>query len=276
MANPKSVGLGSLMRRGTVTELLFLFECTVSEPSQLRPIADRLGLTVQAASHSFRRLAERGLVEFREGRYRATVKGVAWLHDALGQLEEDLGERVERLHVVRSCRAVALEKLSAGDPVSLVLSDGILGARRGTGGASRGRAKSAAHRGALVEVERLEGILPLSRGRVEVLTVPPDRLGDRRLLADLRRRARGSGGLLAAPSLEAFHLLSRATDRPVLRFGVGAACGEAARVGVDSLVVLLEEELPRFLEQFTGPEPPLLSVTQWDGERLGRRRRGKG
>ncbi|MGB6443136.1 MAG: hypothetical protein WBF81_07555, partial [Thermoplasmata archaeon] len=60
---PPSDGLAGLRRGGAVTELLFLYECTTLEPTQLRPIADRLGLTVQAASHSFRSLARRGLVE---------------------------------------------------------------------------------------------------------------------------------------------------------------------------------------------------------------------
>lgn len=265
------------MRRGTVTELLFLFECTAAEPSQLRPIAEELGLTVQAASHSFRRLAERGLAEFRDGRYRATVKGVAWLHEAFGQLQEDLGKRTDRLHVIRSCRAVAVEELARGDPVSLELKEGMLRARKGADGPSRGRARAAAARGALVEVEELEGIVPLPRGKVQVLTVDVHRLEEAHVAADLRRRTRASGGLLAAPSLEMFHLLSRVSSRPVLRFGVGPALSEAARLGVDSTVVLLEEELPRFLEQFTGPDPPALAVSRLgDGGRKapahGRRR----
>lgn len=275
MGTPRPVGLASLMRRGTVTELLFLFECTVAEPAQLRPIADRLGLTVQAASHSFRRLAERGLVEFRDGRYRASVKGVAWLHEALGQLSDDLGARVDRLHVIRSCRAVALQDLARGDAVSLVFSNGVLGARRGAVGASRGRVETGGRTGSLVVVAELEGILPLPRGRVEVLTLDPTRLDDSRILAEVRRRAERSTGLLAAPSLEAFHLVSRATRRPVLRYGVGPASAEAARVGVPTTVVLLEDELPRFLEQFSGPDPPPLTVSRLgDAREVSRRRSG--
>ncbi|HYK93217.1 MAG TPA: hypothetical protein VEY07_04140 [Thermoplasmata archaeon] len=273
MGGPRTVGLASLMRRGTVTEILFVFECTVAEPAQLRPIAERLGLTVQAASHSFRRLAERGLVEFRDGRYRASVKGVAWLHDALGQLTADLGERVDRLHVIRSCRALALEDLARGDPASLELTNGVLGARRGSAGPSRGRVTTGGRKGSLVEIGELEGILPLPRGRVEVLTVSPRLLDDPRARAELRRRLVGSSGILAAPSLEAFHLASRTTHRPILRFGVGPACSEASRVGVDSTVVLLEPELPRFLEQFVGPDPPPLSVHRLDDARTGGARR---
>src|SRR5579862_5778797 len=114
-----TAGLPDLRRRGAVTELLFLFECVTREPTQLRPIAEELGLTVQAASHSFRQLAARGLAEVREGRYRATVAGVAWLQAALGLLREDVAGRLARLDIVRSTRAIAAARIAAGAVVSL-------------------------------------------------------------------------------------------------------------------------------------------------------------
>ncbi|MCI4336034.1 MAG: hypothetical protein L3K17_02405 [Thermoplasmata archaeon] len=258
-------GLASLRRSGRVTELLFLYECTTQQPTQLRPIAQTLGLTVQAASHSFRRLAERGLAEFRDGQYRPTVKGVAWLHDAFGQLTTDLGTRSGRLHVVQSTRAVALVPVASGDPVVLELRGGVLGARPGSRGASRGRAAETAAAGALVRVVELEGILPIPRGQVHIVTLPSDRLGEPRLLTELRGIAGRASGLLAAPGLETYHLQSQVTRRTVTRFGVGPACWESTRVGVDATVVLLEEELPRFLEQFTAPDPPSLTISRLGG-----------
>src|SRR6202521_4974607 len=124
-------GLADLRRPGTVTELLFLFECLTEEPTQLRPVADRLGLTVQAASHTFRGLVRKGLAEVRSGRYRPTVTGIAWLHGTLGEVSEDLHGRLAQLHVVRSTRAVAGTVIPAGSEVSLGLEDGILTARPG-------------------------------------------------------------------------------------------------------------------------------------------------
>lgn len=264
-------GLASLRRRGRITELLFLYECTTQQPTQLRPIADSLGLTVQAASHSFRRLAARGLAEHRGGQYRPTVRGVAWLHDAFGKLTADLSTRSSRLHVVQSTRAVAAAPLAAGTPVVLELRDGTLYARAGAKGASRGQALAAASAGGLVPVGRLEGIVPVERGQVQLWIIPAGRFEEPALVRELAHRARRTSGLLAAPGLEAFHLLSRATDRPVLRYGVGPACWEATRVGVDASVVLADSELPRFLEQFTAPDPPRLTI-----RRLGERDRPAG
>lgn len=274
-STPAGDGLPSLRRSGRVTELLFLYECTTQLPTQLRPIAQSLGLTVQAASHSFRRLAARGLAEFRGGQYRPTVKGVAWLHDAFGKLTADLSARSSRLHVVQSTRAVAAAPIASGAAVVLELREGTLYARPGKRGASRGEALAPAAAGGLVPVGRLEGIVPVERGRVNLWIIPAGRDDDRSIVRELTARVRESSGLLAAPGLEAFHLLHRATDRPVVRYGVGPASWEATGVGVQTSVVLTESELPRFLEQFTAPDPPSLTISRLGEPRhaAGRRRR---
>jgi len=264
-------GLGGLRRPGAVTELLFLYECLTQEPTQLRPVAERLELTVQAASHTFRGLVRRGLAEVRDGRYRATVSGVAWLHEALGGLSDDLRGRLDRLHVIRSTRAVASRTIEVGEAVVLEVVDGLLRARPGADGASRGRAASAARSGDLVEIVELEGIVPLSRGTVRVITLPEGAVTRPGTVAALRREVgRRPLGLLAAPGLEGYHLLARATGRPILRFGVANACSEASRVGVPSTVVVLDRELPRFLAPFEGADPPPVEVARL---RAGRTRR---
>jgi predicted transcriptional regulator len=261
-----TLGLPELRRRGAVTELLFLFECTTEEPAQLRPIADRLGVTVQAASHLFRQLAHRGLAEVREGRYRATIRGVAWLHRALGGVGEDVAQRLDRLNVIHQTRALALADLAEGTTVSLVLRDGLLSAAPGISGPSRGRVSRSARRGTLVTVDQLEGIVPIAPGHIRIVTLPVARLSDPALGVELRDVLPREGpALLGALGLEAYHLASRATDRPLLRFGVAAAGLEASRVGVDSFLVVLDEELPRLMQSFGDGETPALEVTSLGG-----------
>jgi predicted transcriptional regulator len=255
-------GLAGLRRGGAVTELLFLYECTTLEPTQLRPIAERLGLTVQAASHSYRSLARRGLVEFRDGRYRPTVRGVAWVHGSLGRLGDEVRTRLERLHVVRSCRAIALAAVAPGDVVSLELVDGLLSARPGASGPSRGRVARGGRKGSLVDVSDLEGIVRLQPAPVHVRTVSEEDLLDGRLAERVRRAlSPDPGGLLAAHGLEAYHILRSSTDRLVGRFAVAAEAREASRIGVPSTVFVLEAELPRFLAEFGGTDPPPLDVS---------------
>jgi len=155
-------GLKGLRRSGAVTDLLFLEACAKLEPSQLRPVAEHLGLTVQAVSHVFRSLRQRGWVEYRDGRYRLTLEGVAGLHETLSRLGEDVRDRLAGLHVIRSTRALADGPLVPGDSVALEIRGGLLLARRASGGPSRGRVVRGGPSGSLVEVVELEGIVPIT------------------------------------------------------------------------------------------------------------------
>jgi predicted transcriptional regulator len=262
----RSSGLGLLRRSGAVTELLFLHECATREVSQLRPVAQRLGLTVQAASHIFRQLRRRGLAEVRGDRYRPTVAGLAWLHSAFGSVRDDLDERIQRLHIIRSTRAVARGAIGANSRVVLELRKGVLEARVGVKGPSRGRARTSAGDGELLEVVDLEGIVPLEPAEIRIVTVPDSEALDRRVLSQLRRLARSTpDGLLGAYGIEAYHWLERASSRPVLRYAVAASAIEASRVGVPTTLVVLEGDLPRVLARFDQPQPPPITVRRLRG-----------
>jgi predicted transcriptional regulator len=249
-----------------VTELLFLHECATREVTQLRPVAQRLGLTVQAASHIFRQLRRRGLAESRNDRYRPTVAGIAWLHAAFGSVREDLDERLQRLHIIRSTRAVARGSIRADARVVLEVRGGVLEARVGTRGSSRGRARTAARNGELVDVVDLEGIVALQPAEIEIVTLPDAGALDRRRLGQLRRLVRSSSeSLLAASGIEAYHWLQRATHRPVVRYAVAASAIEASKVGVPTTLVVLESDLPRLLSRFDQPQPPPITVRRLRG-----------
>ena len=267
-----SEGLPGLRRSGTVTELLFLYACATEELSQLRPVAERLGVTVQAVSHSFRGLKERGFVEVRDGRYRPTVEGMAWLHGSLDRLGTDVRTRIDRLQVIRSTRAIAATDLRAGEAVSLELEDGLLTAHRGASGSSRGRVVRTARRGDLVEVGELEGIVPLRPARISVRTIAEADLDDPALGKRVAGALGRTDGLLAAEGLEAFQALRRATDRPVLRFGVAGAVRQASLIGVPSTVLVSERDLPRLVAAIGPTDPPRLDVLPLGRSQLGRRR----
>lgn len=268
-----ATGLGALRRVGTVADLLFLYECTTREVGQLRTVARRLGLTVQAVSHRFRALARRGLVDQRDGRYRPTVAGVAWLHATLDDLEKDLAGRLDRLHIVRTTPALARAPIAAGESVVLSVEDGVLTARPGRAGPSRGVARNGARPDELVDVAELEGIVPLRPGTVRVIVLPSDRVREGSLPRSLAATLRSdSVGLLAAEGLEAYHLVRRAAHgTPVIRFGIAAAVEEATRLGIDCAVVVVDREVPRLLDRFAGPNPPGLEFVSLSGRRRGRR-----
>jgi len=273
-SRPSSSGLGALRRIGAVSDLLFLYECATREVGQLRAIADPLGLTVQAASHTFRGLARRGLVEFRGGRYRPTVDGVAWMHATLGGLEEDLAARLEHLHIIRTTHAVARAPIEKGAPVVLTFEDGALTARPGTSGASRGTARRRARAGELVDVSELAGIVPIRPGAVRVAVLPSEDVHAPALVRSVVAAfPRGRFGLYAAQGLEAVHVLSRAfPGRPIVRFGVASAVDEASRLGIDCALVVVDHELPRFLDELDRPPSLPIEYVSLAG---GARRRGR-
>lgn len=271
------VGLLGLRRSGSVTELLFLYACATAEPTQLRPIADGLGLTVQAVSHVYRGLCRRGLVEIRDGRYRPTIEGVAWLHEGLTAIADDARDRLAHLHVVQSTRAIATTRIAKGSPVSLELVNGLLSARPGRSSPSRGIARAAAAPGGLVEVERLEGIVPIEPARISVRTIRDGDIHDPRILARIRAAIPGPAAFVAAEGLEPFTLVHRAWTGSVTRFGVAAASVDAARVGVPANVFVLERDLPRLLARWTDARTTSVDVRPLGGGRPSpSRRRDRG
>ena len=260
-------GLKGLRRSGTVTDLLFLEACATWEPTQLRPIAETLGLTIQAVSHVFRTLRDRGLVQNRDGRYRLTLEGVARLHEALTSLGEDIRSRLGRLHVIRSTRAIAAGPLSVGDPVALEIRDGLLTARHAAGGASRGRVARGGLAGSLVEVSELEGIVPITPAPVRVTTIPESEVHAAGLSSRLTRELKGRPGPVAVVGLEAYLAVRAAIPLPPIRFAPTAVCREASRIGVPSTLVVLDRDLPRVLGELAGPEPPPVEVLPLAGGR---------
>ncbi len=251
-------GLASLRTHGQATRLLFL-DAIASRPySRLDPLARTLGVTIQAASHVYRQLARQGLVQFVEGVYRPTVAGVAALHDSFSSLRVDIDARLSHLRVIQRCRAVAGATIRPGSPVVLTMENGVLTARPGRGGASRGVAAHPARAGELIDVDRLEGIVPLEPATVLCVVVPTEGFRAARFVRPLKGLLRRrSPRFLGAEGIEAAHLLERSTRRPYTRFGVAAAAHEAAQLGVSSLVVLTDDGLSRFLAHLANERPAL-------------------
>jgi predicted transcriptional regulator len=268
-------GFAGLRRGGAISELLFLYECETEAVYRLQPVADRLGLTVQAVSHLFRQLRGRGLVQFRDGQYRPTIAGSAWLHALLTSIEEETARRRERLDIVRSTRAVAEVDLPADVVVNLELADGILVARPGPGRGSTGRVQHPAKAGALVLVGDLEGIVPIAPALIRIRTVAEAELATSQLPKRVGRVIEQESGLVAAQGLEAYHAARAASDRPVVRFGVAAATREASQLGVSSTVLVLDRDLPRLLAAYSGTHPPPLEVAPLGGAPLASRRTGR-
>ncbi len=208
---------------------------------QQRAIARELGITPQAVSDYIAQLAGEGLliVEGRS-RYRLTAVAVNWVIKTLVDINH-YNNRVQRaINNIAVCAAVAQTDLDANQTVGLKMKEGQLVAFKGESEGATGTTVSAAKKDEDIGITSIKGIIPLSIGRVTIITVPGVENGgsgrvDYRCLAGHL----ASCFPVASLGLEASTALARA-GADFQRFGATEAVIEAARSGLSPLVVCVD------------------------------------
>src|SRR2546423_5944415 len=87
--------------------LLFLYEVTTSHHTRLRTIGERLGMTLQGTSEYAHGLEEDGLLSVVSGEYRATEKGIEFLHDHMQGLRGFVHRAGREMAFVATTAAIA-------------------------------------------------------------------------------------------------------------------------------------------------------------------------
>lgn len=245
--HPGSVDLARLRDRTWMTETAVLFLLHADPTLRLTGVADRLEVTVQAVSNYAKALAADGLLAQDEGSgaYRVTAAGVEALHDRVGEVKRIVDGAYRRLSVVTETTAMAGEAICEGDPVGLVMEDGLLVAYPDRDASSTGTAATSASAGEIVAVSDLDGILDIRPGRIHLVRVPADPaaqdLGASALAEFLDRRGI-TYGRVAGLGTEA-KLLARTLDAPLLEFAPVDAAFEAAQLGLDVLLLSTTDQL---------------------------------
>src|SRR6267143_4683388 len=129
------------------TRVLFLYEVTTSRHTRLRTIAERLGMTVQGASEYAHGLERDGLLSLVNGEYRATKKGVEFLHDRFHELRQFVDRAGREMAFVETTAAMADGSIHRGARVGLFMEDGVLVAHEGRSSPSTGVAVHDASKG---------------------------------------------------------------------------------------------------------------------------------
>ncbi len=230
-----------LRNKNLATRFQILVEVAHSGPNvQQRGIAARVGISPQAVSDYVGQLLAEGLlVSDGRSRYRVTSEGTDWILKVLREIH-DYNRFIEEAVVnISVAAAVAETDLAKGQAVGLVMRDGLLYATAGPGRGARGIVFADAAKGEDVGVARIEGVVPLARGKVTVLGVPTVAKGGSRqvdydrLKAELKP-ARPAG----AVGIEAFVALKHLDVKPQYAYGAVAAAIEAARCGLGFLLVV--------------------------------------
>lgn len=251
------------------TRVLFLYEVTTSHHTRLRTIADRLEMTVQGASEYAHGLERDGLLGFSNGEYRATKKGVKFLHDRFHDLRRFVDRAGKEMAFVETTAAMAGNAIHRTGRVGLFMENGVLMAYAGRLSPSIGIAANDATKGELVAVSELEGIVALYPGRIIVARISSGTgrggspVTGRRVLReahDFVVAALDIGGLAAARELGL---------KPRIEFAVVPAAVEAAERGVNVLLLAPEERAAEAVQAIEAANARLEDKIPYESVALG-------
>ena len=159
------------------TELLVLLEVINDPHVKLKTIAEKLDITVQGASEYLRRMKKEGFIQSIGGEYRATKKGIEFLHSNFSELKEFVDLKIVELNIIDVCAAIAKTQIKEGDEVGLFMENGVLTAYSGRKSKSKGMAISNADVDEDVAIKDLDGMVSLSPGEMHVVKLPSIREG---------------------------------------------------------------------------------------------------
>lgn len=239
----------------SITRFRILVEIAQNQPNiQQRDIAKRLGLSVQAVSDYVRELIAEGWLETQgRSKYRITKEGVDWLMKGVREWEAYSYSLHMAIRGIAVSPAIADEDFSEGQPVGLVMKDGLLFAVKDICNGARAVTTSSARRGEDVGVRDIEGIVPLTVRPITILRQPSIRNGGSRRvdLKKLKEKIKAKQ-FVGAVGLESLVTLRKLGIEPTCFYGAQDAVIEAARSGLSTAVVCVDEAMSELVGRLEG------------------------
>jgi putative transcriptional regulator len=241
-----------LRSKKEITKFQILVEIAAHQPDVMqKEIADKIGITPQAVSEYIKELVSEGLL-YSDGRvrYRVTKKGVEWVLERAQELKKYARYVMEDIvSHVSVATAIATERFSKGQKVSLWMENGLLYAGSGEGGVT-GTTISGAEEGEDVGVTDLKGMISFAPVNITICKIPRvERGGSRSVDFELLRKYAANKPYIAALGVEALISLRKINVQPNILFGAKESVVEAAFHGLSSLVVSVDEEVPSLLNR---------------------------
>ncbi|MBI4282897.1 MAG: winged helix-turn-helix transcriptional regulator [Chloroflexi bacterium] len=233
-----------LRNKNLATKFQILVEIASRGPNiQQRDVAKKLGVTPQAVSDYIKQLSKEGLLTA-DGRskYAVTNGGVNWIIKTLRELRSYNAFIEKAVTNISTSAAIAESNLTKGQPVGLIMKDGLLFATEKVGDGARGLASAAAKAGEDVGISNIEGIVKLATGKVTILKVPSIQRGGSSV-ADFKnlRKEIADRKLVGAIGIEAIVALRQTTTGFVYAYGATEAAIEAAQSGLAPLVACVDD-----------------------------------
>lgn len=241
-----------LRSKKEITKFQILVEIAAHQPDVMqKEIADKIGITPQAVSEYIKELVSEGLL-YSDGRvrYRVTKKGVEWVLERAQELKKYARYVMEDIvSHVSVATAIATERFSKGQKVSLWMENGLLYAGSGEGEVT-GATISGAEEGEDVGVTDLKGMISFAPVNITICKIPRvERGGSSSVDLELLKKHAANKPYIAALGVEALISLRKINVQPNILFGAKESVVEAAFHGLSSLVVSVDEEVPSLLNR---------------------------
>jgi putative transcriptional regulator len=216
----------------------------------MHEIAKRLDVTIQAVSEYIKLMIKENLVLKINGVYKLTQEGVEFLHKNITELKEFLDVKIEDLDIINVCAAIADEDLKKGDEVNLIMTEGIIFARKRQNkkleSKSTGSILYDAKKGDDVAVINLQGIIDYEYGNLTILTLPSTTEGGSQLISNLKFEkliTEQKPDKIAVYDLIGYNLMKKVGKKPDIEFHALPASLEAALKGFDIMLLTSTESL---------------------------------
>jgi putative transcriptional regulator len=246
-----------LRSKRDVSRFQILVEITEHQPAvRQQEIAEKLGVTPQAISEYIRELIEEGMVSAsRRGNYEVTKSGIEWVL-AHAESLESYSRHIRRdiIQQVSVWTAIAAENLNAGDEVGVYMKQGFLYAAKQPVAAT-GSVVADAKKDEDVGIAYMSGIIDHHDGVVHICKVPRiQHGGSRNVQKDQLKMIVSSAGIVAAVGLEGYVALKSVGREPDMFFGAREGVIEAAFHGIDSAIVIVDQEFTDFIKRLENVE----------------------
>jgi putative transcriptional regulator len=244
-----------LRDKGEFTKFQILLEIMRNQPHiKQKNISDKLGITIQAISKYFKKLAKEGMIEVGSERvdYRLTSKGVVKLRDGVRALENYLMEVKHDLKIEHAWPAIATEQVKTGQEIGLVLREGVMYTTDVNNSETKGIILGNANPGEDVGIKELHGKLQMKRGRILIIKLPSIRKGGSRSADLINIKAFYDEfkpdriGVMGAVGRAVLTKLNLKAD---IEFGISRSAAIAASRGLNVFVLVVGRMVNRMIQE---------------------------
>ncbi len=246
-----------LKEKGEFTKFQILLEIQRNQPHiKQKDISEKLGITIQAISKYFKKLAKEGYLEAGSERadYRLTPKAVAKLREDIRALESYVTEVKHDLRIEHAWPAIATQPVKAGQEVGLIMKEGVMYTVLSSDSVAeaKGIVLADAEPGEDLGLKELRGKVKIKQGKILIVKLPSIRKGGSRAVDLAKLQAfyeefkPDRVGVMGAVGRAVLNKLELKAD---IEFGISRSAAIAASRGLNVFVLVVGRMVNRMIQE---------------------------